>query len=74
MNKIIQPSKKQMKNIIIHLDYGVSEKCQNLKESYGEICVKCGKCGRNFFNGVLVKNKKEAKETIDKLNNPNNKK
>lgn len=30
----------------IHIDYGVREDCKNLKESYGEICVKCNKCGR----------------------------
>jgi len=48
-------------NIPIHLDYDVSDKCLNLSESYGEICVKCGKCGRKFFNGIMAKNEKEAK-------------
>ena len=24
----------------------VSKNCKNLSESYGEICVKCNKCGR----------------------------
>ena len=28
------------------IDYGVTDDCQNLEESYGEICVKCNKCGR----------------------------
>ena len=28
------------------IDYGVTEDCKNLEESYGEICVKCNKCGR----------------------------
>lgn len=58
-----------MKKEIIHLDYGVSDNCQNLKESYGEVCVKCEKCGRKFTNGVLAKNKKEATKIINKLNN-----
>ena len=30
----------------IHMDYGVADNCKNLMESYGEICVKCNKCGR----------------------------
>lgn len=28
------------------VDSAVSENCKNLSESYGEICVKCNKCGR----------------------------
>ena len=31
----------------IHIDYGVSEKCNN-PAAHGEICVKCGECGRQF--------------------------
>lgn len=31
----------------LHISYGVDpEKCKNLEESYGEICVMCNKCGR----------------------------
>lgn len=30
-----------------HIDYSVSENCKN-PDSYGVICVKCGKCGRKF--------------------------
>jgi hypothetical protein len=30
----------------IHISYGVTDDCKNLEESYGEICVKCNKCGR----------------------------
>lgn len=25
---------------------GVIDECQNVEESYGEICVQCNKCGR----------------------------
>ena len=32
---------------MIFADYGVSEKCNN-PDTYGEICVKCGECGRQF--------------------------
>lgn len=28
------------------VDSAVSKNCKNLSESYGEICVKCNKCGR----------------------------
>lgn len=28
------------------IDNAVSKNCKNLSESYGEICVKCNKCGR----------------------------
>lgn len=28
------------------VDYPVLDSCKNLENSYGEICVKCNKCGR----------------------------
>jgi hypothetical protein len=30
----------------IHLDFNVLPRCKNMEESFGEICVKCNKCGR----------------------------
>lgn len=30
------------------VDHRVSPNCKNLNKSYGEICVKCGMCGRKF--------------------------
>lgn len=30
----------------LFIDNVVSKNCKNLSESYGEICVKCNKCGR----------------------------
>lgn len=31
---------------MLFIDTGVTDNCQNLQQSYGEICVKCNKCGR----------------------------
>lgn len=36
----------------IHVSYGVTDDCKNLEESYGEICVKCNKCGRFDKDGT----------------------
>lgn len=30
----------------IHIDFSVADDCKNLEDSYGEICVRCNKCGR----------------------------
>ena len=35
------------------VDYKPSSICMN-PDSYGYICVKCGRCGRKFNRGVLV--------------------
>lgn len=35
-------------------DYKPAENCCN-DNSYGEMCVKCEKCGRKFIDGVLQK-------------------
>ena len=32
--------------INVHLCISVIDDCKNLQESYGEICVRCNKCGR----------------------------
>lgn len=48
------------KGTIIFVDYSPSAECKN-PETYGEICVKCGECGRTFDeNGVI---EKEAEST-----------
>jgi hypothetical protein len=31
---------------MIHIDFSVTDNCNNLESSYGEICVKCNACGR----------------------------
>lgn len=33
--------------LIVHADYRVSPDCKN-PDSFGEICVHCGQCGRQF--------------------------
>lgn len=37
---------------MIFVDYDVAENCEN-PDSYGMVCVKCGKCGRKFCGGLL---------------------
>ena len=36
------------------IDYSPAENCCN-DNSYGMLCVKCGRCGRKFIDGVLQK-------------------
>ncbi len=36
---------------LYHIDTAVLKNCKNTAESYGEICVKCNKCGR-FDNHI----------------------
>ena len=63
----------------IHVSYGVTDDCKNLEESYGEICVRCNKCGR--FDEEKAENDKEeiktpkaaefySKELLDLANEP----
>ena len=35
------------------IDYIPCRQCEN-DETWGILCVKCGKCGRKFEDGVLV--------------------
>lgn len=48
-----------------HSDISPMDGCKNLKESYGEICVHCNKCGR--FGGEKMDNK--AQELLEKIKN-----
>jgi len=41
--------------VINFIDYCVSDNCKRLSDTYGEICIKCGECGRKFERGVLIK-------------------
>lgn len=60
MGKIIKfhkpqkPLKRQQARELFFIDYEPSENCCNT-ESYRQLCVKCGKCGRIFNGGVLEK-------------------
>ena len=58
------------------IDIGTVNDCKNLSESYGEICVKCNKCGRfdqekqiEEMAEVLENAKIEAHATIGSMNN-----
>ena len=31
---------------MIFVDYSALDNCKNIEASYGEICVKCNRCGR----------------------------
>ena len=39
---------------MIHISYTPLEECENLSETYGMICVQCGKCGREFNNSGIM--------------------
>jgi hypothetical protein len=41
---------------VFFIDYKPSKNCCN-DDSYGTVCVKCGKCGRKFIDGVLQEGK-----------------
>ncbi len=41
----------------IYISYAVTDDCKNLEESYGEICVRCNKCGRFDKEEAEVRNK-----------------
>ena len=38
----------------MRIDYMPCKECKNMEETYGMICIKCGKCGRKFEDGVLI--------------------
>ena len=58
MAKIIKfpPPQKPFaeQTVKIFVDYEPSKNCCN-DDAYGELCVKCGKCGRKFTAGILQK-------------------
>jgi len=38
----------------IFIDYIPCKECECMEETYGMICIKCGKCGRKFENGIMI--------------------
>jgi hypothetical protein len=48
----LHPDRTYPTQSITHFDYEPSEECCN-DNSYGMLCVKCGRCGRKFIDGVL---------------------
>ena len=55
-----------MADEIILYDYEISNDCCN-EDSFGEVCLKCGQCGRKFVNGMLQKDGADNTEYIDRL-------
>lgn len=54
---------------MVFVDFGVIKDCKNLEMSYGEICVKCNKCGRfktgnTHYVKTLVRYFKDTKSGI----------
>ena len=47
----------------LFVEYAAAEDCKNVY-SFGEICVKCGECGRKFTgDGLMITDGKTAGET-----------
>lgn len=40
------PEVEQQESENKYISIGITDDCKNLEESYGEICVRCNKCGR----------------------------
>ena len=38
--------------MMFHEDYMVCEECES--EEAFELCIKCGKCGRKFEDGIMI--------------------
>lgn len=55
-----------------HMCFGINEKCYNLEDSYGEICVWCNCCGRVDKNKMWLAryetDKRHLIENIDHIN------
>ena len=43
----------------IHITYSALDDCKNLESSYGEICVRCEKCGR-FDKETKTRNERSS--------------
>jgi hypothetical protein len=46
-----------MANELIFVDYEIADNCCN-DDSFGVVCLKCGKCGRKFVNGFLAEDRR----------------
>lgn len=57
---------------IVFVDYEPSKYCKD-DDSYGMICIKCGKCGRQFEKGIMTVDEygfetgKSYDKTVEKL-------
>jgi len=53
------------------VDYGIINKCKNLYESYGEICVHCNACGRFDKSTKTESEINVLNRVLEDTNNPN---
>jgi len=44
----------------VHTCYSALDNCENVEQSYGEICVRCNKCGRFTKKETQENNIKEV--------------
>jgi hypothetical protein len=58
----------------IHVCCSILDRCKNLNDSYGEICVGCNACGRvsrkTMLEDRLAVYKEHLKEDVDKIGHP----
>ena len=46
---------RQVRDMMVLIDYMMAKECKNIEERYSEICYKCGRCGRVFDeDGVMI--------------------
>jgi len=54
-----------------HICQGIIDKCQNIYESYGEICVHCNACGRidpkTMYHARAMLYSRQLAQTAEKL-------
>lgn len=57
-----------------HVDFLVTDECENLYDSYGEICVQCNCCGRfdkSTMSECRIKTyKRQLKEEVECIDDP----
>ena len=55
--------------ITVHWDYPPTKKCKHPEWTYGELCVKCGECGRYNKNFTCINcGKRRRNMPIEKAN------
>ena len=53
---------------MVHIDVATLDGCKNMAESYGEICVRCNKCGRiKLPTEAELKKEAEDEAEIERL-------
>ena len=52
--------------VSVHLDYPPTKTCKHPEWTYGELCVKCGECGRYNRNFTQEANEKRISKIQQK--------